>query len=104
MNFLWPGGAVPTELKLFGVAELVQLPFREFSLVLLLRRETVLGPELAGGELLAVTWRTFWDFQLVGPGCVELPLVQLMLFIDLGIKVFSIEAVVVSCKNVEKNL
>lgn len=50
MNFLWPGGAVPTELKLCGVAELVQLPFRELLLVLLLRRETVLGPELAGAS------------------------------------------------------
>ena len=95
---------MPVERKLFGVAESVQLPFRELLFVLHLQKETVLGPELAGGRFLAVGWRTVWDFQLVGPGCVELPLVQLLLFIDLDIKIFSIEAVVVFCKNVEKSI
>lgn len=54
MNFLWPGGAVPIELKSFGVAELVQLPFRELLVVLHMWRERVLGPELARGKFLPV--------------------------------------------------
>lgn len=95
---------LPIELKLFGATELVQLPVSELVFVLHLQRETVLGPELAGGKFLAVGWRTVWDFQLVGPGCVELPLVQLLLFTDLDIKVFAIEAVLVFCKNVGNSI
>jgi len=44
------------ECKLFEVAELVQLLFRELVIVPHLQQEMVLGPELAGGQFPGAGW------------------------------------------------